>query len=207
MRLAAKSADPRRPPEERLRGGCATGRRQDWGRTTASSNSSQCPQALNLRPARLVVDAPLPARLPLEVLHRVRDVDAALPELRLRRATHVAVDRRDRRTGDRPRSSPSPGCSPTSMRPPLAPSPKTVCVAFAYSGQRMQSAASRRMLQRATRCRHLPCGSFPVDEDGGGPTPAPPSSRRPTTSRRSPSRGCAMLPNCAVTSRWSRWTP
>ena len=69
----------------------------------------------NLRRARLLVDAALASRLPLEVLHDVGDVDIVASDARLgQRLVEQSAGRSDE--GMASRSSWSPGCSPTSIR-------------------------------------------------------------------------------------------
>jgi len=75
------------------------------------------------------VNAALAARLPLEVLDDVRDVDLASLDPRVLEALSKSFPAGPTK-GLPWRSSWSPGCSPTKTSSAFAePSPKTVCVA------------------------------------------------------------------------------
>jgi len=81
-RHAAVLADPELTAEERLRGGRAEAH-EHLGLQQREFGLEPRPAGGDLRSVRLLVDAPLPARLPLEVLDDVRDVGQLAVDPRL----------------------------------------------------------------------------------------------------------------------------
>ena len=100
------------------------------------------PAGGDLARVRLLVDAALPARLPLEMLHDVGDVDGdrSIPAASSARSSSLPAGPTN---GCPAMSSASPGCSPMSISDAFgAPSPKTVWVACLYRSHAWHS--SRR---------------------------------------------------------------
>ena len=103
---------------------------------------------LDLARAGRLMQTPLAARSPFEVLDRVGDVDRATLDPGFRQRP---VEQPARRSDERLAlwSSSSPGCSPTSISSARAgPSPKTVCVALPQRAHPRQVCAACRRLVR-----------------------------------------------------------
>ena len=127
-RLPALLRDPELPAEKRLC--CDRAKTDQHARLDDRELGVEPrPAGSDLRPVRLLVDPPLPARPPFEVLDRVRDVD-------LRAIDPCVVERLVEEPPAGPTnglpalSSWSPGCSPTNITSALrVPSPNTTWVA------------------------------------------------------------------------------
>ena len=114
------------------------------GLTSAISVSSHGRQAAISPRVRLLVDPALAARLPLEVLDDVGDVDRPRDRCRPPRSARSSSLPAGPTNGWPARSSASPGCSPTSIsRARRAPSPNTVCVPRFHRSHAAAVAASR----------------------------------------------------------------
>jgi hypothetical protein len=127
-RLPALLRDPELPAEERLR--CDRAQADQHARLDDREFGVEPrPARSDLRPVRLLVDPPLPARSPFEVLDRVGDVDLRAIDPASSSASSKSLPAGPTK-GLPALSSWSPGCSPTNITFALrVPSPKTVWVA------------------------------------------------------------------------------
>ena len=152
------------------------------GRTTAISAVEPGLAGAHLAGVRLLVDAPLPPRLPLEVLHGVGDVDRAPVDARPRRARDRGGVRPGRRTAGPPgpprRQAARPPASPRRAADPRRR--RSGCRAPRAGRRGSRSAASRSVAQRRARgdggrpCRlssrrdeRRPAGAPPAPGPGG----------------------------------------
>ena len=144
--LAAMPGDAECRAEQRLRrGGTEADDRQRLDQRDLGIEPR--PAGRDLARFRFLVDAPLAARLPSEMLHHIGDVYLrAIDAGRVERAIEQPPAGP---TNGWPAVLLSPGCSPTNISAPSAPSPNTVCVACSHRLQARQSAL--RTGQRRTR--------------------------------------------------------
>ena len=102
------------------------------------------PASIDFRCIRLLVDAPLAARLPLEMFHCVGDISLAAIDAGFFQSRVQQIPAGPTK-GLPSRSSWFPGCSPTNMiLGCAAPPPNTVCVPVRQRSQALQFLAASR---------------------------------------------------------------